>query len=501
MLGNDELILTFARNVTEFLLFQDEQNLYNTIIQYLPGLFYIFEADNLKILRKNDYWSEFTGYSDKEIDSMTALDFMEDDTAKKRCLAAMKKTFLEGSGTLDINIVRKDGRKIPCFFIAHKVIVCGIPYLIGTGTDISGIKKTENAIRQSESVYRNLFDNAGVGMYRSNLNGTRFISVNQKITEIIGLSKDEVLAIPINSLWESESERIEFKKRLQREGAVYNYEIRVKDALNSVKTLLISGTVMKDKGWFEGAVIDITDRKMAEDEVKKHLRKINQINKKLEDYTYTVSHDLKEPIRSIRTFSEFIKEDYEDLFDDEAKDYLQRIINASEKMSFMINDMLTLSKVGRLDVELVKVDLKLLFEEVEETMYQRITESGTVVEIAPMPHILCQPVWIKSVFQNLITNSIKYNDKENKCIKISAVEKEKEVEFSVTDNGVGIAEEYQERVFGLFRQVCHNGKSDGSGAGLAIVQSVIEEHSGRIWVDESTLGKGTTIKFTICKNL
>ncbi len=226
---------------------------------------------------------------------------------------------------------------------------------------------------------------------------------------------------------------------------------------------------------------------------------IEKINKKLEDYSYTVSHDLKEPIRSIRTFSQFILEDYADKFDEEATDYLNRIIRASSRMAYMIEDLLELSRVGRVDIEFTKTNISKLIQEVEDSLIQKIRKTNTKISYANLPEIICQPVWIKAVFQNLITNSINYNNKNQKEILITYKEFNNKHEFAIKDNGNGIPENQFIKIFGLFRKSHKNINTKSSGAGLAIVSAVIEEHKGKIWVDWSEINIGTIIKFTIMK--
>ncbi|NPE30657.1 hypothetical protein HNV12_22415 [Methanococcoides sp. SA1] len=231
------------------------------------------------------------------------------------------------------------------------------------------------------------------------------------------------------------------------------------------------------------------------------LLEIKKINKKLNDYSYTISHDLKEPIRSIRTFSQFIQEDYADKLDEEGIDYLSRIIKASSRMASMIDDLLELSRVGRTDIEFSSVSASKLLEDVKSELIQKIKETNTSITTGHLPKIVCQPVWIQSVLRNLIINAIKYGNPKKTEISIKCSETDTHYEFFVTDNGQGIEKEQHEKIFGLFRRATGAKDQEGSGAGLAIVSAVIDEHKGSIRVEHSEVGVGTTIKFTIAKNL
>ena len=235
-----------------------------------------------------------------------------------------------------------------------------------------------------------------------------------------------------------------------------------------------------------------------EEQLKKNYSEIQHINQKLEDYSYTISHDLKEPTRSIRTFSQFILEDYFELLDEDGKDYFNRIIKASTRMATMIEDLLYLSKIGREDIEFKNVCISNIIEELEDFLNQKIEENSVTINYPKLPKIVCQPVWIKAVFLNLFTNSINHNDKDKKTITITYNELPDFHEFSVEDNGNGIHKDQLGKVFGLFRKGNKN-KTTGSGAGLAIISSIIEQHKGKIWFDNSEVGVGSVIKFWIKK--
>jgi signal transduction histidine kinase len=231
---------------------------------------------------------------------------------------------------------------------------------------------------------------------------------------------------------------------------------------------------------------------------------ILEINKKLNEYTYIISHDLKEPIRSIRTFSEFILEDYEEQFDETGKDYFNRIILASNKMANMIDDLLILSRIGKKEIEFKNVALNDILKEIEFEMNASFRTNNVSLHYAELPTISCQPMWMKMVFSNLISNSIKYHDESKGYVEINVTitddPKDKNKYLStVSDNGIGIDKTQHEKVFGLFRRAYSKKDKEGSGAGLAIVKSIIQEHSGDIWIEDSSVGAGTKICFTIKK--
>jgi light-regulated signal transduction histidine kinase (bacteriophytochrome) len=268
------------------------------------------------------------------------------------------------------------------------------------------------------------------------------------------------------------------------------------------------------KKWIEQQVeripVDITEHKKTEEETEelieildshnKLLRQTNrmleQSNTELENYTYVVSHDLKAPLRTIRSFSAFLVEDYGERIDNTGLDYLERIIKAADDMNKLIEDLLLLSRVGRKSTEDEIVDLNILLEEITFDLKSLIEKRDAEVVINRLPTIPVQRIWIKQLFLNLIDNGLKFNKSEIPRVGVECNVCPKDYLFSVSDNGIGIKEQYFERIFNLFERLNSKDEYEGTGAGLAICKKVAENLGGRIWV-ESTHGKGSTFFFTI----
>ncbi|MBO9997588.1 MAG: PAS domain S-box protein [Cyanobacteria bacterium SID2] len=242
----------------------------------------------------------------------------------------------------------------------------------------------------------------------------------------------------------------------------------------------------------QSIAVDISDRKDAED-------KLCRANQRLEEYTYTIGHDLKAPIRRIRYFSEFLIEDYESQLETCGRDYLNRILKATHEMMQAIDDLLVLSRIYHQNIEFKTTKINDIIDKIVKDLLQEKTDIEIVFD--RLLEIDCQPVWMSLVFENLISNAIKYNNKKLKIVEINGRECEDFVEFSVKDNGLGIPQNCYDRVFELFRRVHLDLDVEGSGAGLAIVRSIVREHGGRVWIDRSEIDRGTTIKFTISKHL
>ncbi len=223
-------------------------------------------------------------------------------------------------------------------------------------------------------------------------------------------------------------------------------------------------------------------------------------NAELERFAYVASHDLQEPLRSISSFLQLLERRYGDSLDQDAHEYISFAVNAAKRMSVLINDLLTLSRVGRQDAPPERCDTESLAKAAATALTQSIDDQHARILIGPMPPVLCQPSHLQSLFQNLLGNAIKYHDDSRPpVITISArpyAEAPSMIEISVADNGIGIDPQYYDRIFGIFQRLHPIGRYPGTGIGLALCRKIVERHGGRIWV-ESIPGQGSTFHFTL----
>jgi PAS domain S-box-containing protein len=249
----------------------------------------------------------------------------------------------------------------------------------------------------------------------------------------------------------------------------------------------------KLKGYL-GALIDISDRKKLEE-------KLIEVNKELEAFTFSVSHDLKAPLRAMQGFAIALLEDYSNKLDETADEYLRRIVFASQKMDSLINDLLHYSRLSRMEIKLIPVDIKAVLQGVIANLYSEIESKNAKIEVASEIPIVCaDQILLSQVLQNLISNAIKFSKKDTKpIIKIWAQEKNDYVRINVEDNGIGIKKEYHKKIFNIFERLHGVEIYPGSGIGLAIVKRAIERMNGIIGV-ESEEGCGSIFWFELPKS-
>ena len=246
-----------------------------------------------------------------------------------------------------------------------------------------------------------------------------------------------------------------------------------------------------------GAVQDITERKQAEAERETFVKELEAKNAELERFNYTVSHELKSPIVTIKGFLGSIAKDLDSKKYERAQQDLQRVSTATDKMHDTLSDLLELSRIGRIVNPPEEVDLVKLAHDALETVHGRIQARNITVQIAPdLPVVYGDRIRLREVYENLLDNAAKYvGHQSTPLIEIGVRKDKNETVLFVKDNGHGIDAKYHKRIFGLFDKL--DATSEGTGIGLALVKRIIETHNGRIWVESEGLGKGSTFCFTI----
>ena len=240
--------------------------------------------------------------------------------------------------------------------------------------------------------------------------------------------------------------------------------------------------------------ISLEKRKEAEEKYIKINKELAKKNEALEEYAHIVSHDLKSPLRSISALLSWIKEDNEELINDSSKVYFDNIDKSLEHMENLISDVLIYSSISFEQIKFTSIDIKKLLNEIVDYIF--VPEHVTIEIGAMPPQIKADYTQFKQLFQNLITNAVKFIDKDKGKVKILYESDEFFYKFSISDNGIGIDEKYHDKIFDVFQSLTKDSKS--SGIGLSIVKKIINLYGGKIWV-ESKLGEGTTFYFTIKK--
>ena len=347
--------------------------------------------------------------------------------------------------------------------------------------------------------YMSIINNMNLGLIEVNTED-EVLFVNQQFCKISGYTADELVGkkagelIPVKK--DQEIIKKENKNRLG--GTSNSYEIEALTKSGELRNWLISGAPNYNlKGEVTGSIgihLDITDFKALQIQKEKLLQELEKSNEELHEYAHIVSHDLKSPLRSMSALVSWIKEDNRGSFDKASLKNFILIEETLEKMEQLISDILEYSSIGENNIEREMVDTNQLIEDLKKVLY--VPKHITVHLKETLPTVYADRIKLQQLFQNLISNAVKFNDKNKGVIEIGCEEQKERYQFSVSDNGIGIDPKYHEKIFKIFQSLSDDKES--SGIGLSIVKKVVDLHNGKIWL-ESELGKGSTFYFTMKK--
>ncbi|MES2620712.1 MAG: ATP-binding protein [Bacteroidota bacterium] len=243
---------------------------------------------------------------------------------------------------------------------------------------------------------------------------------------------------------------------------------------------------------------DITDLRSAQSELENKALKLEQSNKELEEFAYIVSHDMKQPIRTIISYLTLLKKKHSAMLNQEANEFLKFSIDGANKMSDLIRDILQYSKLEQQLSFVTDVSLDNLLKKVLDGLRETITSNNAEIIHDKLPAIKGNETMLTELFQNLIENGIKYNTNKSRTVTIQTIDQDNFWKFSVTDNGIGFDQQYAEQIFKIFKRLHNDEEFQGTGIGLSICHKVVEKHGGKIWA-VSEKGKGSTFSFTLPK--
>ena len=388
-----------------------------------------------------------------------------------------------------------DGREFPVDISLSPMESKEGALVLCTVVDMTEKRRVEEALRRTQFS----IDHAGDSVFWMGPDA-RLFDVNDSACRALGYSREELLSMTVQDIdldmppeawphhWEDLKQRRSFSlesHHRRKDGKVFPVEVTV--------------NYMEYEGKEYNCVFvrDITERKKVEDQLKGYTKKLEKSNRELDDFTYIVSHDLKEPLRAIEAFSNFVLRDHGPVVGEKGRHYLERIKVNSERASHMIGDLLEISRLSQEEKKLREKDMGSLIDELRvrfEHQFQK--KKAELVVRGELPTLVCDPVRLTEVFANLISNAVKYCDKPACRIEIGCDVVDQYYQFFVRDNGPGIESEHFKKIFQIFQRFNGNDDEEGTGVGLAIVKKLVENHRGKIWV-ESSLGKGSTFFFTI----
>jgi PAS domain S-box-containing protein len=612
-----------------------------------------------KFLECNEIYRNMLGYSEAELAQLRYVDLTPEKWHAYEADVVENQIIKRGySDIYEKEYRRKDGTIFPVEL--HTVLSRdehGNPTnMWAIARDITERKRIEEALRESEEKYRSLFQNAQAGMYRSKLDGSAILDVNRKLCEIFGYSEEEMIGNPATIRWADPAARNQMAAELRRTGSLHDYEMRILTKNGEVRTLLISSSLNSELGYLEGSGVDITERKQAEEKIRKlnaeleqrviertaqlqtantHLEselaerkrvedalreseersrrlsdaafeaiiihdkgillsannqycemfgyapeellgkqvmsltiapdsietvqkeiaagglgpyeaigqkkdgtrfpmeirvrgteyqgrkvrvaaimditerkragealqqrtaQLEAANKELEAFSYSVSHDLRAPLRAVTGYANILVEDYGPSLDAEGKRVCSVINDEAQRMGQLIDDLLTFSRLGRKEMRNSRIDIQALVQTIFDELTTPDSRERIDLQVGNLPSVIGDPALIRQVWVNLLSNALKFTSKKERAvIEVGSTQSTEETIYFVRDNGAGFDMQYADKLFGVFQRLHSESEFEGTGVGLAVVQRVILRHGGRVW-GKGEVDKGAEFCFAL----
>ena len=402
-------------------------------------------------------------------------------------------------------------RYIPIFDDRQQII--GVSF---NSVDITDKKNADEKLRYSNERYQMVARATSEAIWDWDIETGKVIRTGEGFFKLFGHNAE--LADADVDFWIKKVHPDDLQKLEERRLNIFNNttdsfwedEYRYENALGEYVQVYDKGYIIRDENGkairMIGATQDISKIKENEKQLQrlnvtlqKQAQELAVSNKELEYFAYVASHDLQEPLRMVSSFLSQLEKKYNHVIDERGKQYIHFAVDGANRMKQLILDLLEFSRVGRTGETPQVVDLNKLVDEILIMLGKQIEEKGAIITAPPLPVISTFKTPVRQVFQNLISNSLKYQQKDvQPCVTISFTETNDHWQFSVADNGIGISDKYFEKIFVLFQRLHNKDEYSGTGIGLAVTKKIIENMGGEIWVN-SEVGKGTTFYFTIPK--
>jgi PAS domain S-box-containing protein len=359
-------------------------------------------------------------------------------------------------------------------------------------------EQLDSELRQKEERYRLLFQQTPAAVYHYDT-GLRLTDCNQRLAAIFQSTTQQLIGLDLNTL---EDQRVLPALRAALEGreGFYQGPYQATAGPAEIWVSIHTAPVLDPQGRVKGGISlgeDITERQRAEEALQEKDQELERRNEELTRFTYAVSHDLKSPLVTIKTFLGYLEQDAQSQNEERSAQDLAYIRNATDKMSQLLDELLDLSRVGRVIHTPVTAPLQGIVQEALDLVAGHIIERGAQIQVTEEPVLLYgdRPRLVE-VFQNLVDNAVKFmGDQPSPRIEIGVEEAGGDLVLFVRDNGDGIDQRYQPKLFGLFEKL--DPRTEGVGIGLCLVQRIVEVHGGRIWVESEGAGKGACFRFTL----
>ena len=468
---------------------------------------YVSSRDG-KILDVNKASEELFGYTREEMTGMDICTLYADPVDREKF-----QQEIEEQGAVkdyEIRLRRKDRAELYCLLTSSvrrslDGVVLGYQGIIH---DITEYKKAERALRSSEEKFSKVFHSSPDWIAITTLSEGRFIDVNEAFLKITGYTRKEVIGRTFAELglWVDSDGRAKLVELLLRHRVVRDFEARYRLKSGEIRTMLRSAELIELDGetCIINVVRDITERKRAEEEIRKlneelekRVKELLDANRELDAFTSSVSHDLRVPLVSTGGYARRLEKRYAHVLDEKGTEMLDAILEGTKKMEELIDALLAFSRSGRQQVELSEIDMEEMMKSVFEELKTTVPDRTIHFRTGRLLPIYADGPLVRQVLVNLLSNAFKFTrPKKIAVIEVDSRFEGDSIVYSVKDNGVGFNVKNSGRLFDIFQRLHSAEDFEGTGVGLSIAHRIITRHGGRIWA-EGRAGEGATFYFSL----
>ena len=463
-------------------------------------------APDSRIVNVNEAACLSLGYTRQEMLELSVPDIDPEHT-KEVWSFSFRELRENGSHFFESIQRARDGHLIPVEIRANYIKFGDKELTCAFARDITERKKAEEILKQSETRFRDLFENANEAIVVVDIETLHFKNYNSNAIKLMKYSPEEILKMgPLDISPEfqpdgrsSAEKSMEYSMSAMAGGKpVVEWLIidaNGKEIMCELRVVLLSSD---DSPQFLTSFIDITKRKNAEKKIEQQNKELAISNTELEQFAYIASHDLQEPLRMVSSFLQLLEKKYKGQLDETAEQYINFAVDGAGRMKALIQALLMYSRIGNKKADFTRVDLNDIAVYVTNVIEEEIKKNQAVITVSPLPVITANNSLISQLLLNLTTNALKYRGETKPRINIGFSEDNSYYTIFVKDNGIGIDRKFFDKIFVIFQRLHNKDEYSGTGIGLAICKKIVEIHKGKIWV-ESEVGKGTTFYFSIPK--
>jgi len=505
-------LLGYFRNITRQKIIQDEltqtKNYLEQLINYANAPIIVWNQEQ-EIILFNRSFEHLTGYNAGEVLGRN-IDFLFPErtleVSKEKINRTLSGDFWDSS---EIPILCKDGEIKIILWNSSNIYEEDNKTLVSTiaqGNDITSRKMAENALEESRRRLKLALESGNIGIWEFDISA-EILFFDERMKRMTGFEDntfDGSLNTFLKKIVDEDLKHVtDAFRKSSGDSESFETIFRIKTNDSAINHFMAKGTVYSDPQNVPrilGVCFDITMMKQdTEQSLFRLTEELTRSNRELEQFAYIASHDLQEPLRMISSFTQLLENKYGNKLDQDGREYIKFAVDGSQRMYNLINDLLAFSRVTTKGKGFTHVDIMEVLTEVTKNLKELIERTETSIITGKMPVINGDRNQMVQLFQNLITNAIKFST-DKPVIRIHCTLSDDYYLFDIEDNGIGIDPQYFERIFQIFQRLHPPDMFEGTGIGLAICRRIVERHQGKIWVKSST-GKGATFQFTIKKDL